>query len=88
MPTRVGVYYGLALNTTVFFWASDSHMHPHWGTGSRKWRAFIGGIVVCLLPLVWSAPLRSWLSALLVPTLGQLVISGVATPLVRRVESS
>jgi len=85
LPVRLGVYYGLALNTTVFLWASDSHMDPHWGTRKRRWRALAGVFVICLLPLFWSFPLGSWLSAILVPTLGHLMISGVATPLIRRV---
>jgi hypothetical protein len=83
-PAPAGIYYGLALNSTVFFWASDSHMDPYWGTGNRRWRGLVGGVAVCLVPMVWSLPLRSWLAAFLVPTMGHLVITGLATPLVRR----
>ena len=88
MPARTGVYYGLTLNTTVFFWAADSHMGPRWGTGSRKWRALVGGTVVALVPLVWWSPMRTWVMVFLVPTLGHLMISGLATPLVSRARSS
>jgi hypothetical protein len=81
---RPAAYYGLAFNTTVFLWAADTHMDPHWATRGRRMRALVGGATVCLLPLLWSEVLRNWLAALLVPTVGHLVISGVATPLVRR----
>lgn len=83
----VGVYYGLMLNSAAFFWASDSHMDPYWGTKSRRWRGVAGAVVVSILPAVWSLPLRRWLWAVLVPTVGQWLVTGLATPVVRRLAS-
>jgi hypothetical protein len=86
-PVQIGVYYGLALNSAMFSWASDSHMDPYWRTKNRRWRGIVGGTLVCVRPAVWSRPLHSWLWALSVPTLGHLLVTGLATPFVRRLAS-
>lgn len=84
IPGRLGIYLGLAGNSTVFFWASDTHMDPYWRTKARRARGLVGGVVVALLPGFLAWPLKTWAATLLVPTLGHLLLSGLATLFVQR----
>lgn len=79
-PPKAAFYYGLVGNLSMLFWTSDTFM------GKEDWRArgLVGGIVLAAVPLLWSRPFEDWPAALLTPTVGHLVVSGLSTVFIKR----
>lgn len=81
LPPKIGVYYGLLLNSMLLGWTADTFM----GKEDRRRRSIVGGSVLAFLPISSHRPVATWLNAIIFPTVGHLILSGVLWPILLRI---